>query len=323
MNGRRSSSGAIGERRLGVVVLTYGESGVHLQLLDSLWSEGLSPREVLVVHNPSAPGEPDPVVPSGCELLRSERNLGYAGGMNLGIETMRAREVDLVLLLSHDARLRPGALVRLGQAAEAQPDYGVLAPALVLAETEVPFSWGGTTSRWGTAAHLKVRPSDDVEGVAECAWVDGGTMLVRSAALERTGGFDERFWGYCEESDLCLRIRRSGFRVGVVLDAVAEQEPGGPKRPGAWAYLLTRNGAEYARRVAGRRGAAVAELRALREVLLLLARAAVRTVRQRPGGSREMLVLAVGVARGAIDFLRGRWGPPPPGLPGMGDLHNA
>jgi hypothetical protein len=45
-------------------------------------------------------------------------------------------------------------------------------------------------------------------------------------------------------------------------------------------------------------------------------------VRRRPGGPREPWLLAVGTGRGAIDFLRGRWGPPPPGLPGMGDVSN-
>ena len=82
-------------------------------------------------------------------------------------------------------------------------------------------------------------------------------MLVRAAALERVGGFDERFWSYFEEAELCLRARRAGFRVGVVLDAVAEQAPGGPGRPGVWSYLMTRNGVAYAWRAAGPGGLAL------------------------------------------------------------------
>lgn len=302
------------------IVLTYGESGVHRELMESLAAEGLGPERILVVHNPARPGEPDPAIPAGAHLIRSERNLGYAGGMNLGLASPLAAAADLVLLLTHDARLEPGALGRLVAAAAAHPDYGVLGPALVLAGSAEPFSFGGTTSRSGATEHRKERPAGEV---AECDWIDGGTMLLRRAALEQAGGFDERFWGYCEESDLCLRVRRQGFRVGVVLAAVAEQDPGGPKRPGAWAYLLTRNGAEYARRVAGRRGAMAAVGRALREILVLCARIVSRSFRSRPGGRREMWVRAVGVARGILDFLRGRWGPPPPGLPGMGDLNNA
>jgi len=313
------AAGAAGPEPL-AIVLTYGESGVHLELMDSLAAAGLDPERILVVHNPARPGEPDPAIPAGARLIRSERNLGYAGGMNLGLAAAPAREAELVLLLTHDARLEPGALERLLAAAAAHPEYGVLGPALVLAGTAEPFSFGGTTGRWGATEHRKALPPGEI---AECDWIDGGTMLLRRAALERTGGFDERFWGYCEESDLCLRVRRQGFRVGVVPAAVAEQDPGGPKRPGAWAYLLTRNGAEYARRAAGTRGAVGAIGRALREICMLGARIVSRSFRPRPGGREEMWVRTVGVARGILDFLRGRWGPPPPGLPGMGDLGNA
>ena len=82
----------------------------------------------------------------------------------------------------------------------------------------------------------------------DCDWVDGGAMVLRREALERVGGFDERFFAYCEEAELCLRITRAGWRVGVLDGARAQQAPGGSSRPGAWSYLITRNGLAYARR---------------------------------------------------------------------------
>ncbi len=309
--------------RIGAVVLAYGSGGEYAPLVDSLLAEGVPPASILVVHNPAEAGEAPPAVPPGCELLQAERNLGYAAGMNLGIARMSGRGHELLLLLTHDARLRSGALETLTGAAAQNPGFGVLGPALLLADTDQPFSFGGITRASGTAAHLRERPSEIDDGVAACDWVDGGTMLVRTAALDLTGGFDERFWGYCEESDLCLRMLRAGFGVGVVVDAFAEQAPGGPKRPGAWAYLQTRNGAEYARRAVGLRGAFTLEGRAVGLVAFNLARVLLRTVRRRPGGVREPWILAVGIARGAVDFLLRRWGPPPASLPGMGDVTNA
>jgi GT2 family glycosyltransferase len=305
---------------LGVAVLTYGDSGVHLSLLDSLWEEGLDPADVLVVHNPAVADEPDPERPAGCELIRTPRNLGYAGGMNVAIGALCERGAELLLLLTHDARLHPGSLTALLAAAD--PGFGVIGPALVLAGTGEPFSFGGIT-RWnGTCAHVRKRPAEVGAGVYSCDWVDGGTMLVRRQAVERAGGLDERFWGYCEESDFCLRVQRAGFKIGVALGAVADQEPGGAKRPGPWAYLLTRNGAEYARRAVGWRGAVTIEGRAAGYAVFCLLRVLVRCVRRRPGGAREPWAIAVGTARGGLDFLRRRWGPPPPNLPGMGDLSN-
>lgn len=306
---------------LGVVVLAYGGGGVHLPLLDSLLAAGVPTRSILVVHNPAAVGETI-ATERGCEVLETGSNLGYAGGMNRGVVAQRERGAGQLLLLTHDARLRPGALAKLLGAATAAPSFGVLGPALVLGGTDVPFSFGGRTRPSGTNTHLTDRPAADPEGIAPCDWVDGGTMLVSVAAIAATGGFDERFWGYCEEADLCLRARRAGFGVGVVVDAAADQEPGGAKRPGPWAYLLTRNGAEYARRAAGLRGAVTIEVRAVSICAENLARMAVRLFRRRPGGVAEPWAIVVGTARGGIDFLRGRWGPPPSDLPGMGDFRD-
>jgi hypothetical protein len=306
---------------LGVVVLTHGTGGPHEELLDSLLGEGVEARSIVVVHNPTEPGQAPPPVPAGCEVIQAERNLGYAAGMNLGVGRTLERGAGLLLLLTHDARLERGALDALRAAASEHAEFGVLGPALVLAGSGVPFSYGGRTRGNGTTWHLKEPPASS-GGVAACDWVDGGSLLVRAEVFERVGSFDERFWGYCEESDLCLRARRAGWSVGVVVDAVAEQQPGADARPGVWSYLLTRNGAEYARRAVGLRGAVFVELRACWVVGLSLLRVALRVVRRRPGGPRVPWLLAVGTARGAIDFLRRRWGPPPRSLPGMGDVRN-
>jgi GT2 family glycosyltransferase len=307
--------------RLGAVILAYGGGEQHAPLVADLLAQGVGPGSILVVHNPAVPGEAPP--PSaGCEVLQSGRNLGYAGGMNLGVEAQRRRGVEGLLLLTHDARLRPGALGAMVAAANRWSALGVLGPALVFAGAETPFSFGGLTSPNGVNSHLKSPPGDGAE-VLPCDWVDGGTMLIRRAVFDAVGAFDERFWGYCEEADLCLRARRAGFEVGVVVAAGAEQEPGATKRPGAWAYLTTRNGLAYARRAVGPRGVAAIAAISGRSIAIDLARTVLRGLRLRPGPAEPTWSMAVGTARGALDYFRGRWGPPPPGLPGMGDLHNA
>jgi N-acetylglucosaminyl-diphospho-decaprenol L-rhamnosyltransferase len=312
-----------GHSPVGVVVLIYGRGGEHRPLLETLLAQGIPPQRIVAVHNPATTGEPPPSLPPGCELIQAERNLGYAGGMNLGIVRQRERKTELILVLTHDARLRPGALELLLSNARRHPDYGALGPVMVWAGSDRPFSFGGITRTNGTNAHVTERPASGTHGVLDADWIDGGAMLLRGAVLDRVGTFDERFWAYCEEAELCLRIRRAGYKVGVVVDALADQSPGGTKRPGAWAYLMTRNGIAFAHRARGRRGLVRATARSGRGAALNFIRAGLRAMRLRPGRAGEPWVLAVGIARGTIDFFRGRWGPPPPGLPGMGDLRNA
>jgi N-acetylglucosaminyl-diphospho-decaprenol L-rhamnosyltransferase len=312
----------VSEAGLRVVVLSYGGGGEYRALIDALLADGLEPASILIVHNPSAPGEPAPSDVEGCEVLRASHNLGYAAGMNLGIERqLRHGGELLLLLLTHDARLRPGSLGLLLDAARESPRYGALGPVLLLSGTEVPFSYGGVNRADGGVEHRKSAPAGEGGEIAPCDWIDGGTMLLRGEALREVGPFDARFWGYAEDADLCLRIRRAGLGVGVVLGASADQDSGAAKRPGPWAYLITRNGLAYARRAAGARGlarlGAKTVLYALREALRSLARAS----RLRPGPARDTWAVAVGMARGLADFARGRWGPPP-SLPGAGDLTN-
>lgn len=311
--------------RLGVVVLTYGASGVHRALLDSLLAAGVPAERIVVAHNPAAPGEPDPELPPGCDLVRCPRNGGYTAGMNSGLRRWRQRPEapSLLLLLTHDARLREGALPALLAAAEARPEFGILGPAQFETGTETPFSYGGDSDHRGVTTHRKQAPASLEDGIGRCDWIDGGALLVRAEVFDRVGEFDERFWSYCDDSDLCLRARRAGFGVGVVPAAVVDQDPGADNRPGSWAYLLTRNALEYARRAAGW-GAVIGAIgREIRYVGLNLARIPVRIVRPRPTGIAEPWAIAVGTVLGMAAFLLRRWGPPPPWLPGIGDVANA
>lgn len=307
---------------LGVVILVYGGGGRHEPLLESLLQQRIAAEDIVVVHNPASPGETPPPPPSGCELLQADRNLGYAGGMNLGLTRQLERGADPILLLTHDARLRPGALDLLLAASDRAPCPSVLGPALFLSDSDRPFSFGGITRASGATAHLTQLPPSTADGIVPCDWIDGGTMLVRREVVYRTGGFDERFWSYCEEADFCLRARKAGFQVAVVADARAEQSPGASHRIGAWAYLTTRNGIAYAHRAKGARGMIGFMSECVFLVVLHLSRAAARALRIRPGDRREPFVLAIGMARGMVDYARGRWGAPPPGLPGLGDIRN-
>jgi GT2 family glycosyltransferase len=303
------------------VVLAYGTGEEYVPLLETLDREGLAPEQVLLVHNPSVPGERLPSAPAGCELLSATYNRGYAAGMNLGIRRQLEREPELLLVLTHDARLRPEALRRMLETARQSPRYGVLGPALVLTGSETPFSFGGLSDARGGLSHRKVEP-DVAGGVAGCDWVDGGTMLIRAEALEAVGDFDERLWSYCEDADLCLRVARGGFQVGVVLAAQADQAPGASKRLGSWAYLMTRNGIAYAQRFAGLRGVLAVTRRELTGAVVELIRSGARIARLRSGPPGETWAVAVGTLRGALAYYSRRWGPPPANLPGAGDIQN-
>jgi GT2 family glycosyltransferase len=295
---------------LGVVILTHGPSGEYPALIDSLLEQGVPATSIAIAHNPVEPSDPHIVpVDPGITVLRMPRNLAYAGGMNAGIRHHMDRGAKLVMLLTHEVRLRPGAIRTWVDAAGRAPEYGVLAPVLWERGQDRVFSYGGRRGRrGGWVEHVLEGPPEAQDGIASHDWADGAALLIRREVFEQVGLLDESLFIYFEETDLCLRATRAGWRVGVVMEAGAEQESGQPARPGFHAYLISRNGFEYARRSSGLVGVLAALRRGLRESWEL--------ARSYPtDSSQERAAVRVkigGMWVGFRDFLLRRWGPPPP-----------
>jgi GT2 family glycosyltransferase len=305
--------------RLGVVVLTHGGGAEALPLLESLAAHDVPPHAVVVVQNPVRADDPALAPPDpAMRVLRMSDNRGYAGGMNAGIRAHLADGAALVLTLTGEVSLRPGAVGRLAAAAEAAPEFGALGPAIWWRSQDRPYSFGGARLSRGRIDQLHDRPQPDARGIAECDWIEGAVMLLRAEALAQAGLLDERFFLYFEETELGLRLAKAGWKLGVVVDAVAEQEPGLTRRPGAYAYLFARNGLEYARRAAGARGVARALGGSLRETGQGLRVIASPRSSHEARSANRLLVGAT--ARGVFDFALRRWGPPPARLRGLGDI---
>jgi GT2 family glycosyltransferase len=302
--------------KLGVVVLTHGPEGEYGPLVLQLLEQQVEPGSIVIVQNPVDPSDPPAQAPDpGVEVLRTPRNLAYAGGMNTGIRHHLEHGASRLLLLTQDVRLRPGAIDTLLRAGEDNPEYGVLGPLLWLRDEVKVFSYGGRRGgRGGWVAHILDGPPQASNGIAECDWADGAALLVRREVFERVGLIDERFFIYFEETDLCLRATRAGWRVGVALEAAAEQESGQPARPGFHAYLISRNGYEYARRSSGVVGVAAALRRSLIESAQLL-----RSYRAATAADRSATrIKLAGMWLGLVDFLRRRFGPPPESVSRLG-----
>ena len=302
--------------KLGVVVLTHGNGGPSAELVAQLAAQGVTGDAVVLVHNGAAVNG---CVHDGVHAIHPGRNLGYSAGMNVGITRLLDHDASHVLVLTHDVRLAADTISRLETAAAGAPTFGILAPELYHRPGE-PFSYGGVVEPGGRVRHLKRPAVAGTSGIGECDWADGAALLLNRRMLEQIGLFEERFFIYCEDSDLALRGTRWGWRVGTVRDAVAFQAPGKRQRPGAYAYLMTRNGLDYRRRVGGVRGV-LAGIYGQARVFMRLARVSARSgapAEARRSARDEARARAWGVA----DFLRGRWGPPPPHLPGLGDVED-
>ncbi|MBE3584525.1 MAG: glycosyltransferase family 2 protein [Limnochordaceae bacterium] len=216
----------------------------------SVLAAGVGKGQVVVVDNASTLGSVEDLItklaPLGVTVRRNGDNIGYAGGMNVAVGLAQHVGARFALLLTQDVVLDPGAIEELLGTAESFERVGVVAPVVYwLQKPTNVFSAGG----WVDPRRARVGHFLTVEGHApyEVAWVDGCCMLVRVDMIEEIGAFDEGYFMYWEENDLCQRARRAGWRVMVAPGAVAWHE-GGVDRPRAYWHFMVRNAYTYWKR---------------------------------------------------------------------------
>lgn len=177
-------------------------------------------------------------------VLPAPGNAGYGVGMALGVEAL-VDDPEAVLLLTQDAVLAPGALAALVAALRADPAVTAVGPLLVrTSDPSTVWSAGGRlTPLWrarheggGQAVALwQDRPAREV------SWLDGAAVLHRAEALAEVP-LDAGAFLYFEDVDHGVRLRRSGYRLRCVPDAIASQEPSFSS-----VYLYVRNRARLLR----------------------------------------------------------------------------
>ena len=208
-------------------------------------SEGVTVR-VVVIDNASSDSNYRVLASAldGIKTLRSPRNLGYAGGMNLALELFREELAEYVLLVTQDVVVDAGMVRELLRTMLGYPSVGIVGPVVYyLQHRDKVFSAGGYVD----VRRVKVghHSSPLAQVPYDVDWIDGCCMLIRREVIEQIGGFDERFFMYYEENDLCQRARRRGWRVAVAPAArVWNEVPQGP-RPCKFHYLMSRNAYVY------------------------------------------------------------------------------
>jgi len=213
-----------------IVVLSWDGREDTLACLESLRRLTSHDVATVCVDNGSADGTAAAVRTAFPEVtvIENERNLGFAGGNNVGIRHALAHGAEWVVLLNNDATLAPDAIERLRGAAARRPDAGVLGGKVLFDDVGAPERVWFAGQRVSLALGYSGRPRGHgrPDGPAyreerETDRVVGAFMGVSRAAIEAAGVLDDALFLYVEDVDWCVRIRRAGFAVWLVPDAVA------------------------------------------------------------------------------------------------------
>lgn len=204
--------------RVAIVVLNWNGWQDTLACLASLNALDYANYCILLVDNGSTDGSVEQfrrVLPS-VELLQTGANLGFGGGCNVGIRHALRAGAEYVWLINSDATVDPGALTALVRRADENPQLGAVGSVLFDADalTRVQLWGGGRVGLWlGRSVHC-------LSAASNIDFVSGASVLLRRAALEQVGLFDDAsFFMYWEDTDLGFRLRKAGWTLAVADDS--------------------------------------------------------------------------------------------------------
>jgi GT2 family glycosyltransferase len=214
--------------RVGIVVLNYRGVDDTIACIRSL-RESTVPASVVVVDNASVDGSAERIKAAAreVELVVNERNLGFAGGTNVGIERVLASDAEYVWVLNNDTTVAPGALAALLDTSATDGRIGAVGAVIHSADRpDEVLTWGGgSVSQWTGRTRDAHAPGDRVD------YLTGASMLLRADALRDVGLFDDRYFFTWEDVDLCARLRDRGWRIAVAEGAMVWHRWGGTVAP--------------------------------------------------------------------------------------------
>jgi N-acetylglucosaminyl-diphospho-decaprenol L-rhamnosyltransferase len=248
---------------IAAVLVNYNAGAELTQALRSIASELAGrPWEAVVVDNASHDGSERRVgeFAPHARLVRNTTNVGFGRAVNQGVAASGA---PLVLVMNPDCRLMPGAMRTLQTQLEAHDACAIVAPRVLDPDGAVQGSARGDpdmlTGLFGRTGPLRAwfpqvaasrrNVLDAAVGAGspsvEVDWVSGACMLVRRSAFESVGGFDEGYFLYWEDADLCRRLRARGYHVRYVPGATAVHSVGRSSRSAPVASIRAFHASAY------------------------------------------------------------------------------
>jgi GT2 family glycosyltransferase len=224
-----------------IIIVNWNTAGLLIQCLDSInKTPPLHSFEIIVVDNASQDESvllvsqrfPD------VTLIVNDDNQGFARANNQGMSAVHGR---YLLLLNSDTIVLPGALDRLIQVADSNPQLGVVGPKLLNLDGTLQESWASFPSIFSELTGKNIRnrtPIPDTPNAYEVDWIGGACMLVRCRTVEEVGKLDDGFFFYSEELDWCYRIRKKNWKIWYVTDAEIYHLGGGSASRASFIQLL-------------------------------------------------------------------------------------
>jgi GT2 family glycosyltransferase len=205
-----------------VILVNYNGLEDTVECLASLRAITYPNFSVIVIDNGSSVN-PIPMLSAEfpeVRFVRSEKNLGFTGGNNLGLANALEGDPKYVLFLNNDTVSSPNLLSSLVEFMEGNPDVGIAGPLTFYYDApEIVYFWGGNLDRnTGRITFIgRGKPLPESSGdVVYCNFIEGAAIFIRADLIRTTGGFNDDYFLTSEESELCIKVADMGYRLAVL-----------------------------------------------------------------------------------------------------------
>jgi len=207
-----------------IVILNWNGEHHLRRFLPSVVRAAAGRAGVAVADNGSTDGSAELLArefPS-VEVIRLDRNYGFAGGYN---RALRQIEADYFLLLNSDVETPEGWIEPLVATLDANPDVAAVAPKLLSYDDRGEFEYAGASGGFidffgypfcrGRILRAVERDEGQYDDARDVFWATGAAFCCRADVFRTLGGFDDRFFAHMEEIDLCWRMQIAGWRIRI------------------------------------------------------------------------------------------------------------
>lgn len=208
---------------ISVIIVSYNTADLTAACLKSVLASQRVSHQIFVVDNASKDGSAEKIRKEfpAVKVIANETNRGFGAANNQALRECTGR---YVVFLNPDTTVEPESFYQMAMFMDAHPEIGLAGPKVLnpdgTRQDSVSYRYPG--HRYG-AADLGSLPGN-------IACVLGACQIASANLLRELGGFDEDFFLYGEDQDICLRVRKRGFEIGFIDDAVIMHHGGQSER---------------------------------------------------------------------------------------------
>lgn len=213
-------------KSVSIVTVNFNQPKVTEELLASIAAKSNYPDlEIIVVDNGSTQDHTHEwrIKYPDAKFIRSDKNLGFAGGNNIGIRDAKG---DYLLLINNDTEITEGLVEQLADVLDKHPEAGLVSPKIRYFDQPDTLQYAGyTPMNYYTARNNCIGQFEKDNGqydnrTGEVAFGHGAAMMVRREALDKAGFMAENYFLYYEEMDWCEHIRKAGYTIRLNMQAL-------------------------------------------------------------------------------------------------------